>query len=213
VTRVFKDLGVEVDHCLDRNAAIHKLAGKKFDAIVADDCVAGASQLLEAARDLPSCNKSVRILLADAPTTIGDAFQLGTQIVLYKPLSAERIRHGLRAVRNLMTRERRQGVHRVRVEIPATAAFKRSSSTSVTIIDLSSSGAARRSPGPLRAAGHFSLEFELPETRDAIKATAEVVWQDTRGVSGIRFIDVAAQSRRKLVDWLRTYVESKTERV
>ena len=102
VTRVFKDLGVDVDACVDQKNAIRKMTAKKFDAIVADDEIHGATHTLEAALDLPLCRKSVRIILAGEPDSVGLAFQRGTQIVLYKPLSPERVRHGLRAVRNLM---------------------------------------------------------------------------------------------------------------
>jgi len=92
VTRVFKDLGVEVEICAEHQAAARKLEAKKFDAIVADDEIDGATVLLEAARELPTCRKSVRIILAGGPTAVGAAFQGGTQIVLYKPLSLERVR-------------------------------------------------------------------------------------------------------------------------
>src|SRR5262249_28141672 len=101
MTRVFKDLSVDVEPCLEQSAAINKVTAKRFDAIVADDQVGGGKELLESVKELPNCRKSVKILLAGEPTTIGVAFQSGIHIVLYKPLSPERVRHGLRAVRNL----------------------------------------------------------------------------------------------------------------
>jgi len=202
VTRVFKDLGVEVEVFDDHQVAARKLAARKFDAIVADDEVSGATMLLEAARGLPTCGKSVRIILAGGPTAVGTAFQSGTQIVLYKPLSLERVRHGLRAVRNLMAQERRGGFKRVRVDFGAKVSYGKFANKPVSVEDLSDSGAAIRSENPLPASARLSFECMLPDSNELLKAKAEIVWQDTLGGVGIRFLDMPAQSRKRLVEWL-----------
>ncbi len=202
VTRVFKDLGVEVEIFDDHQVAARKLAAKKFDAIVADDEVGGAARLLEAARGLSTCGKSVRIILAGSPTPVGAAFQGGAQIVLYKPLSLERVRHGLRAVRNLMAQERRGGFKRVRVDFEAKLSYGKITNRPVSVEDLSDSGAAIRSENPLPASARLGFECVLPDSNEVLKAQAEIVWQDTLGGVGIRFLDMPAQSRKRLVEWL-----------
>jgi CheY-like chemotaxis protein len=202
VTRVFKDLGVEVEVCADHQIATRKLEAKKFDAIVADDEIDGATAVLEAACGLPSCRKSVRIILAGGPTSVGAAFQGGTQIVLYKPLSLERVRHGLRAVRNLMAQERRGGFKRVRVDFEAKVSYGKFANKPVSVEDLSDSGAAIRSENPLPASARLVFECTLPDSTELLKAQAEIVWQDTLGGVGIRFLDMPAQSRKRLVEWL-----------
>jgi hypothetical protein len=202
VTRVFKDLGVDVDPCVDHKTAVRKLTAKRFDAIVADDETNGATMMLESARSLPLCQKSVRIILAGEADTVGVAFQRGTQIVLYKPLSPERVRHGLRAVRNLMAQERRSGFKRVRVELQAKLSYGKFAGRPITVEDLSDSGAAIRSENPLPTSARLGFECTLPNSNDSIKAKAEVVWRDTQGGVGIRFLDMPAQSRKRLVQWL-----------
>ena len=202
VTRVFKDLGVDVEICLDEKTALRKLNAKKFDALIADDEINGAPLLLETARDLPECRKTIRIILVGQPTSVGAAFEQGTQIVLYKPLSIERVRHGLRAVRNLMAQERRGGYKRVPVEIQAKLSYGKFVNRTTTVEDLSDSGAALRCENPLPASARLGFECILPNSEQPIKAKAEVVWQDTRGGVGIRFLDMPAQSRKRLVDWL-----------
>jgi len=202
VTRVFKDLGVEVEATTDPHAASRKLSTQKFDAIVADDEIEDANVLLEAARTLHNSRKSVRIILAGAPTAVGAAFQGGTQIVLYKPLSPERVRHGLRAVRNLMAQERRGGFKRVRVELEARVSYGKILNRTISVEDLSDSGAAIRSDNPLPSSAHLIFECTLPDTNDVIKAKSEIVWQDTLGGVGIRFLDMPAHSRKRLVEWL-----------
>ncbi|MGH9511556.1 MAG: PilZ domain-containing protein [Terriglobales bacterium] len=202
VTRVFKDLGVEVVVCTDHEAAIGRLGAKKFDAIVADDEMDGSTILLEAARGLPTCRKSVRIILAEGRSSVGAVFQGGTQIVLYKPLSLERVRHGLRAVRNLMAQERRGGFKRVRVDFEAKVSYGKFVNRPVSVEDLSDSGAAIRSGNPLPASARLDFECVLPASNDLLKAKAEIVWQDTFGGVGIRFLDMPAQSRKRLLEWL-----------
>jgi ActR/RegA family two-component response regulator len=202
ITRVFKDLGVDVEACCDQRAATRKLGTKKFDAIVADDAVEGASILLESAHCLPTCRKSVRIILAGGAASLGTASQAGTQIVLYKPLSLERVRHGLRAVRNLMAQERRGGFKRVRVEFEANVSYGKVVNRLVSVEDLSDSGAAIRSDNPWPASARLGFECTLPDSNEVIKAKAEIVWQDTLGGVGIRFLDMPAQARKRLVEWL-----------
>jgi CheY-like chemotaxis protein len=212
VTRIFKDLGVDVEHCLHPLGAGKAIKTERFDAIMVDDSVPGARVVLDSAQILPNCEKSVRIILAETPTKIGNALQSGAQIVLYKPLSQERVRHGLRAVRNLMGRERRRGPKRVRVDFSAQLVYERGQSFGVMIEDLSDSGAALRCAESLPHSMRFSFECTLPDTQAMLKATAEVVWQSTGGMFGIRFTDVAAPSRKMLIEWLRTKGNNRSER-
>jgi hypothetical protein len=211
VTRVFKDLGVDVEHCLHPLGAGKAIKTDRFDAIMVDDAVSGARAVLASAQILPNCEKSVRIILAGVPTKIGSALQSGAQIVLYKPLSQERVRHGLRAVRNLMGRERRRGEKRVRVDFSAQLVYERDQRFVAMVEDLSDSGAAIRCAGSLPNSMHFSFECTLPDTQAILKATVEVVWQRPGGMVGIRFTDVSTPSRKMLAEWLRTKSKNKSE--
>jgi hypothetical protein len=211
ITRVFKDLGVGVEHCLHPLGAGKEIKAERFDAIMVDDAVTGAMAILDNAQLLPNCEKSVRILLAGEPTRIGIAFQTGAQIILYKPLSQERVRHGLRAVRNLMARERRRGPKRVRVDFSAKLVYEKGRTCEVSIEDLSDSGAALRSAEPMLNSARFSFECILPDTQAILKAKAEVVWQGAGRTFGIRFTDVSAPSRKMLIEWLRTRADSTSE--
>jgi hypothetical protein len=168
-----------------------------------DDQVEGAPLVLDSSRQLVTCRKSVRIVLADTPTSIGSAFQTGTQIVLYKPLSTERVRHGLRAVRNLMAQERRRGSKRVQVEVAAKLNYGRGRSIAVIVEDLSDSGAAIRSSSRLSGAPQFMFECSLPDVPELLKAKAEFVWRDEGGMCGIHFTDMSASSRKALLVWIK----------
>lgn len=211
VTRVFKDLGVEVETSATLEAAIDQITAHKFDAIMVDDQVEGAPLVLESSRQLATCRKSVRIVLADTPTSIGAAFQTGTQIVLYKPLSLERVRHGLRAVRNLMAQERRRGSTRVQVEVAAKLNYGRGRNIAVIVEDLSDSGAAVRSSSRMSGSQQFTFECALPDTSQLLKAKAEFVWHDAQGMCGIHFTDMSASSRKALLEWIKDRSTAKSD--
>ena len=48
----------------------------------------------------------------------------------------------------------------------------------------------------------FQVSFELPGAKNAMKAHAEVAWQDARGNVGIRFVKVTPRQQRTLQLWL-----------
>jgi DNA-binding response OmpR family regulator len=206
ITRGFKDLEVELDHFSESSAALSHATDKRFDAIVVDDCMEDAHIVLARLIELPSCNKSIRIVLAEPTTTLHTVFKTGTQVILYKPLSAERVRQGLRAMRNLMARDRRRGDRRVPTMIAARVSPRhaRGASRQVLVADLSESGASLHSEnGDLPASGTFNLEFAIPGSPDLIHAIAELVWQDAEGEAGVRFLDMPSYSRKRLTQWLK----------
>jgi ActR/RegA family two-component response regulator len=204
VGRVFKDLEVAFEHCSEANLALEKLTQNGYDAIVLDDQIEEAVAILEKVLELPSCSKAVRIVLAEPVATMHMVFKTGAQVILYKPVSAERVRHGLRAVRNLMARDRRRGSSRVSTMLPARIRQGKGSNKQVFIADLSDSGAAIHcGSGDLPYSGNLQLEFALPDDSDRIHVTAELVWQNNGGAAGVRFLDMASIGRKKLARWLK----------
>jgi len=206
VRRGFKDLEVTLEHFAESNAALLHLTKNRYDAIVVDDQIEEAHIVVEQLIALPACNKSVRIVLAEPVATMHAVFKTGTQVILYKPLSTERVRQGLRAVRNLMGRDRRRGDTRVSTMLQARVSprYARNSGKQVLVADLSESGAAIHSEsGDLPVSGILNLEFALPDAPDLIHATAELVWQDNEGSAGVRFLDMASYARKRLTQWLK----------
>ena len=214
VRRCFRDLEVELENCPETKIAIQKAAELRFDAIVIDDDVEDARVLLERVLELPTCSKSVRIALAEPSAKMDSIFKTGTQVVLYKPLSADRVRHGLRAVRNLMARERRRGSKRVNTTIAArlTPRQARGSSKQVFIVDLSESGAAiNLHAAELPASTVFNLDFALPGNTDRLHAAAEVVWRNNEGAAGLHFVDMSSYTRKQVADWIRDNSKDKPQ--
>ena len=205
ITRGFNDLEVELEHCSESEHFLLRALETRYDAIVLDDHVDGAHLALEKLVGFATCSKSVRIVLAEHKAAMPAIFKTGTQIVLYKPLSSERVRQGLRAVRNLMARERRGG-KRVPAMIPARMSPRhaRLAGTQVLLAVISDSGAALRyENGDLPVSNTLHLEFALPGYPDRIHCVAEVVWQDYHGSGGVRFVDMPTVARQKLMEWMK----------
>lgn len=205
--RIFKDLEVEMDHAGETVSALSQAIEHHYDGIIIDDGIEDAHIALQKLTELPSCSTSVRIVLADPEAVLHSAFRT-TQVVIYKPLSSDRVRHGLKAVRNLMTRERRRGNARVTTTIAAkmSPAHARGPGKKTLITDLSETGAAIRCDlDHLPASGSVNLDFALPSESDPIHATAELVWQDNKERAGLRFLDMSSHARKVLAKWIKEH--------
>lgn len=207
INRVFKDLDVEMDHCAESVTALSQAVEHHYDAIIIDDSMDEPHLALQKLTELPSCSTSVRIVLADPTVVLHSVFRT-TQVVIYKPLTPDRVRHGLRAVRNLMTRERRRGSARVTTTLHAkmSPSHSRGPGRQIVITDLSETGAAIRcNLDHLPASGGVNLDFSLPTEPELIHATAELVWQDNKERVGLRFLDMPSQARKQLAKWIKEH--------
>ena len=71
-----------------------------------------------------------------------------------------------------------------------------------TLNDLSESGLAVRTSGPLRLAPGAQLQISLPDIKRPIEATCQLAWTAASGLSGMRFLVLAQGSQRAIREWL-----------
>src|SRR3954465_14803658 len=71
-----------------------------------------------------------------------------------------------------------------------------------TLNDLSESGMAVRTSGPLRLAPGEQLQISLPDIKRPVEATCQLAWTAPSGISGLRFLVLAQGSQRSIRDWL-----------
>ena len=212
VSRVFRELDVALDHYSDVGIAMANASHIRYDAIVIDDCTEEAATVSKELVDLPHNGKSVRIVLAEQTSSVVPAFKAGIQVVLYKPLSTDRVRHGLRAVRNLMASDRRAGGDRVRTTLQARIKHGRTLTAQAVIADLSETGAAIHLPNKkMLSTRNLRMEFSLPGDPEAIQVAAELVWQDNKAAAGIRFLDMASSARKRLSRWIHEHSAETSE--
>src|SRR5207302_741299 len=74
--------------------------------------------------------------------------------------------------------------------------------TSATLNDLSESGMAVRTSGPLRLGPGAQLQVSLPDVKRPVEATCQLAWTSPSGVSGLRFLVLAQGSQRSIREWL-----------
>jgi DNA-binding NarL/FixJ family response regulator len=216
VSRVFKDLEVDMETCGETFTALSQALEHHYDAIIIDDSMEEPHVALTKLIELPSCSTSVRIVLADPAIALHPVFRASTQVVIYKPLSPDRVRHALRAVRNLMTRERRRGNGRVTTTLAArmSPSHARGTGKQILITDLSETGAAIRCDlDHVPASGGVNLDFSLPNEPEIIHATAEMVWQDNKERAGIRFLDMPSHARKQLSRWIKEHPSGGTRSI
>jgi putative methionine-R-sulfoxide reductase with GAF domain len=74
--------------------------------------------------------------------------------------------------------------------------------TRATLNDLSESGMAVRTSGPLRLQPGEQLQISLPDVKRPVEATCQLAWTAPSGISGLRFLVLAQGSQRSIREWL-----------
>ncbi len=201
--RVLSELEINIEVCPDAESAIHKLTRRRFEAVIVDcSDQRVASRVLRGARTAPCNKRSVAVAIVNNQTAPGGAFELGAHFVLYQPLSPERAKTSFRAARALMKRERRRNA-RLPVETPVTLQIDDGAGQLRAITtDLGEGGMAiqlAHRPKNLRS---LKMQFSLPGIQEPIECTGEVAWENPGRQVGIRFADLAPETRDTLKSWL-----------
>jgi CheY-like chemotaxis protein len=202
--RILEALGLKVEHCSTPSEAQPRLADTHYDS-VAIDCE-NESEALAVLRQLRSSTHSstaLAIAIAGNQNNVRQMFALGINFVLYKPISEDRAWSSLRAARSLMQREKRRS-GRVAVHAKVALDFANVENVPATLIDLSEEGSAVQSQKKLPPDCRVYFQFALPGHTSLIQLSGEVVWQDSTGRVGMRFLNVPTSSRRVLRTWLAT---------
>src|SRR5258705_7384204 len=200
--RILETLGLEVDHCPTAADAQAKLAFTRYDSVVLDcEDEAHALDTLRIARGAPRNANTLVIGVAGKQNNVRQMFALGINFVLYKPISEERAWSSLRAARSLMHRERRRNP-RVGVHADVALDYANAEHVPATLIDLSEEGSAVQSEKKLPPDCRAYLELALPGHSSLVRLSGEVVWQDSGGRVGVRFVRVPTSSKKVLRNWL-----------
>src|SRR5437868_11006648 len=103
-------LSIEVEICQEARAATDILVSEKFDAVIVDcDDLIGGLEVLQGLRSTPSNRNSVTFaILNGKKTTTQDAFTMGANFVLQKPISVLNASRCFNAAVNFMIKERRR---------------------------------------------------------------------------------------------------------
>ena len=102
-TQVLTELEFGVEACTEPFAAVKKLMGQHFDAIVVDcDNEQNASLLFKSARNSSSNQASLSVAVVEGQAGVANAFRIGANLVLTKPINVEQAKSTLRVARGLL---------------------------------------------------------------------------------------------------------------
>jgi DNA-binding response OmpR family regulator len=201
VTQSLHNSGVETVTFEDATAATDYILRRKVDAVIVDSEVAGAMGLLKRVRETPSNSRTPTFATIHTRDLYGE-LAASAHFIMEKPVAPEHFERALRAAHGLMLIERRR-YHRQQVGIPVTVS--RDDGRSVcngTILNVSENGLALRCERALRRQELLEIEFMLPGVATRLRCAGEVIWADSDGLGGLRFLSLDERHRSALTKWI-----------
>jgi CheY-like chemotaxis protein len=199
--RVLPALGFAMDRSSDPEATSTRIQQQKFDVVITDyDDPQAANDALSLVKQLGLNSLSVA-LVADA-AKVRDILNGGAQFVLYKPLSEDAVRAGLRPVTALLSRERRRAF-RVPVQAPVEITLPDGRKLDGILLDLSETGMDVLTAEPQAAGSSLKFHLQLPGGTLEFDAEGRVAWANPNGQTGVHFTDMAEDLVSRLRTWLK----------
>jgi DNA-binding response OmpR family regulator len=201
--RVLPATGIAVERFSDLATAIDRLHEQRFDALIIDfEDPKAAAEVLEEARRLNSGTAPVTVALVAERIEARAILSGGAHFVLYKPLSDDKVKAGLRAVVALLNRERRRA-YRVPVQAPVEITLPDTRKAEGILLDLSETGMDVLTAEPQAPGSLLNFRFELPDGSLQVHAHGQVAWANPNGQTGVHFLDVDESTKAQLQVWLQ----------
>jgi CheY-like chemotaxis protein len=203
---ILDDLGMGTEVCTERAQAAAVLRTQRFNPVIVDcEAIEGAPELLRSVRQSSPNKDSIALSIIANDTGLGDAFQMGANLVLRKPVSEGEARQVLRTAWALVTRMRRRFLRHVvhtlhYVEMEGVA-------DTPMLLDIGEGGFSVQALEPLEQHQSYAVRFPLPGEDEDFYAVASVAWTDSSGRVGMRFLGMPAAVRQRLKGWLATHAE------
>jgi DNA-binding response OmpR family regulator len=200
-------LAIAVEVCQEAKKASEILISEKFDAIIIDcDDLPGGVEVLQGLRATPSNRNSVAFaLLNGKKTTTQEAFGMGVNFVLQKPVNTLNASRCFHAALSFMERERRRYFRQpVKMPVRVVLGEKELQATST---DISEGGIALMLRQSLPKNATPRLQFTLPDTKLTLDVETELAWANLKGQVGLRFLNVPQSSVELLEKWLNQQLE------
>jgi len=207
VRHTLEKLSIDVEICHEARAAADILISEKFDAVIVDcDDLKGGLEVMQGLRATPSNKNSVTFaILNGKKTTTQDAFGMGANFVLQKPISALNASRCFHAALNFMIKERRRYFRQaVKMQVKVVLEGKTLNATSTNI---SEGGIALMLKEAVPKGSTPHLTFTLPDVNLHMNVEAEVAWVDVKGRAGFRFHHVPTEAQQQLEKWLDDHME------
>jgi len=198
---VCDDLGMALEIIASTTQqAIERLRKWRFDAVIVDGTHSDVHEILRETRKARR-NRTAIVLAFVQNQNSSQAFKMGANFALGKPIGMERFSRLMHAAYSLIVRQRLR-YHRHNVQVEGQLSCGSVRDFAVTITNLSEGGAEIVVDGPIVISGPVHLRFVLPETDFVVEGKGEVVWSNMEGRAGIRFVPPLARGGQQLMQWL-----------
>jgi len=200
--RVLETNKIEVSVCADPQQARLAISRQKYDAVVVDcDDIKEGPAVLKELRQGKSNKSCITFAVVHGRTTVQQAFELGANFVLDKPLALDRVTRSIRAAQGLIMRERRR-YHRHLLRATGSIVVDSGTELPVRITNISQGGISIECSRQLDEGGAARLRFVLPGAKRAMEVKGEVMWANLEGQAGIRFQILSLDVKQELDKWL-----------
>lgn len=200
--RVFEGAGITAHVSAAAGDADQQLQRSKFDAVVIDlDEVSTAADVLRGLRQGRANRRAIVFAILHGKTSVKEAYDLGANFVLEKPISGERLTRSLRAAYGLIVRERRR-YYRHKVDSRLYLSGDKSPEVNAIVLDISEGGLHAQVPAKHDLGGSIKLRFTVPGTSTWVEGFGEVTWRRQDGRIGVQFTQLSLLGRRELDQWL-----------
>jgi CheY-like chemotaxis protein len=204
-------LSIDVEVSAAAKSGAEILSSAKFDAVIVDcDDLPEGLEVLKSLRNQASNRTSVSFAILNGKTTTHQAFEMGANFVLQKPITTASTLRCFHTALSFMVREKRR-YFRCRVEIPVVLQFGQGDEMKCLATNLSEGGMALHFDGTLPKGPINKVSFALPGTRITLEPKGEIAWADGLGRAGLRFVDVPEVSRDQLEKWILRRMENEAQ--
>jgi CheY-like chemotaxis protein len=146
-TQILNELEFSVETSSEPFAAVKKLMGQHFDAVVVDcDNEQNASLLFKGARNSQLNQSSLAVAVVEGQAGVANAFRIGANLVLTKPINVEQAKGTLRVARGLL---KKGGETAKAPAASATASLPTSAAPAPPAVPASAPVAAAPAPKPV----------------------------------------------------------------
>jgi len=199
--KVLPSFGIAMDRSSDLETTVARIQQQKFDALILDfDDPRAAEEVLQHAQKLGTAPLSIA-LVSDSGT-VRHILNGGAHFVLYKPVTEEAARAGLRAAAALLSRERRRAF-RVPVQAAVEITLPDTRKIDGILLDLSETGMDVLTAEPQAAGALLGCKFQLPDGVVEIEGHGQVAWANPNGQTGVHFLDIPEENWGKMKTWLK----------
>jgi CheY-like chemotaxis protein len=200
--RVLDEAHIDLKVCSNAEEALTILNRHKYDTFLVDcDDVPGATAVLRQVRNGKSNKSCIAFAVVNGRTTAQQAFEMGANFALDKPLSVEKTHRSVRAAHGLMMRERRR-YYRHLINVTGAIIVDATTELPVNITTISEGGVSIECSRQLDQGGAARLKILLPGSKRALDLKGEVIWASTEGRAGIRFQVLPVDAKKELEAWL-----------